>query len=148
MFMVVDKLQVESIISEIEAMNGKHFSHRQYLLLIIENCCGNELRECLNRLIFLGKFLHNTNNLMNRIGKAGEGYEKLLTEFKDNTNEVVVILNKIVDIIPLETRNEINNMVSLHTKTDFENFMRLMEDLSRLKNYELDTNRKICDEFK
>jgi hypothetical protein len=139
---------IENLLLEIEKRNGKNFSFRRHVMIIIEVSCLNEMSETFNRLIFLGKFLHNTNNMMNRIGKEAEGYKALLTEFMAHTNEVINILKKIADATPEGIRNELKSYLNIQTESDFKNFIKLMEDLSRLKNFELDTNRKICEELK
>ena len=139
---------IETLLLEIEKRNGKSFSFRQHVMNIIEVSCLSEMSDTFYRLIFLGKFLHNTNNMMNRIGKEGEGYEKLLNEFIDRTNEVVNILKKFVDVTSEEIRNELQNYKNIQTESGFKNFIKLMEDLSWLKNFELDTNRRICEDLK
>jgi hypothetical protein len=139
---------IENLLLEIEKRNGKSFSFRRHVMNIIEVSCLNEMSETFNRLIFLGKFLHNTDNMMNRIGKEAEGYKKLLSEFMDHTNEVINILKKIVDVASEEIRNELKNYTSIQTESDLKNFKKIMEDLSWLKNFELDTNRKLCEELR
>jgi hypothetical protein len=139
---------IDNLLLEIEKREGKSFSFRRHVMIIIEVSCLNEMSETFNRLIFLGKFLYNTNNIMSRIGKEGKGYEKLMNEFMDHANEVINILKKIVDVASEERRSDLKNYTSIQTKSDLKNFIKLMEDLSRLKNFELDTNRKICEELK
>ena len=58
------------------------------------------------------------------------------------------ILKKIVDVTSEEIRNELQNYMNIQTESGFKNFIKLMEDLSWLKNFELDTNRKICEDLK
>jgi hypothetical protein len=100
---------IEDLLLEIEKQNEKSFSYRHYIMNIIEVSRLNKMCDTFNRLIFLAKFLHNTNNIMNRIGKNGEGYVKLLTEFMNHTNEVINILKKIVEVAPEDIRNELKN---------------------------------------
>jgi hypothetical protein len=139
---------IENLLLEIEKRNGKSFSLRQHVMYLIEDSCLSEMSDTFYRLIFLGKFLHNTNNMINRIGKEGEGYEKLLDEFIDHAYEVVNILKKIIDVTSEQIRNELKNYMNIQTVSGFKNFIKLMEDLSWLKNYELDSNRKICEDLK
>jgi hypothetical protein len=146
--MPLENHDVERLLLEIENRNGKCFYDRRFVISIIKISCLGGMADSFNRLILLGKFLHNTNNIMNRIGKEGEGYKKLLSEFMDHTNEVLYILKKIIAAASEEIRNELKSYLNLQMESDFKNFIKLMEDLSLLKNFELDTNRKLCEEFK
>ena len=145
--MPINNFQAESLIAEIELLRGKRFSHKDVIENIVKISCDNETIGIFNRLIFLAKFLHNTHRMMNRIGKEGEGYKKLLSEFIGNANEAIGILKKIADVTSEEFRNELQLFMNIQTKTDLENFLKLMEDLSWLKNFELDSNCKICEDL-
>lgn len=142
-----EKDKINSLIADVESMNGKNLSNRSEISMIIATAKLHGMTDTFNRLIFLGKFLFNTHNIMNRIGKQGEGYEKLSNEFQDNSKLFLQDLEIIIDTSAGDTRDCLLKFISFQNTTDFNNFMMLIEDLSLLKNFELDTHRKILEEL-
>lgn len=142
-----EKDKINSMVADIEKLNDKNLNHRSEISMIIETVKLHGMADTFNRLIFLGKFLFNTHNIMNRIGKNSEGYEKLSNEFRDNSKLFLQDLEAIIDTSAEDTKECLMRLISFQNTTDFNDFMKLIEDLSLLKNFELDTHRKILEEL-
>lgn len=142
-----EKDKINSLITDIESMNGKNLSNRSEISMIIETAKLYGMVDTFNRFIFLGKFLFNTRNIMNRTGKNSEGYEKLSNEFQDNSKLFLQDLEAIIEASAEDAKDCLLRFISFQNTTDFQDFMKLIEDLSLLKNYEIDTHRKILEEL-
>lgn len=142
-----EKDKINSLITDIEKLNGKNLSNRSEISMIIETSKLHGMVDTFNRLIFLGKFLFNTHKIMNKTGKDSEGYEKLSNEFQDNSKLFLQDLEIIIEASAEDTRDCLLKFISFQNTTDFNNFMMLIEDLSLLKNYEIDTHRKILEDL-
>jgi hypothetical protein len=142
-----EKDKINSLITDIEKLNGKNLSNRSEISMIIETSKLHVMVDTFNRLIFLGKFLFNTHKIMNKTGKDSEGYEKLSNEFQDNSKLFLQDLEAIIDMSAEDSKDCLMRLISFQNTTVFNNFMLLIEDLSLLKNYEIDTHRKILEEL-
>jgi hypothetical protein len=142
-----EKDKINKLITDIERMNGKNLCNRSEISMIIETTKLHGMVDTFNRLIFLGKFLFNTHNVMNRTGKDSEGYEKLSNEFQDNSRLFLQDLEAIIDTSAKDMKDCLMRLISFQNTTDFNDFKLLIEDLSLLKNYEIDSHRKILEEI-
>jgi hypothetical protein len=141
--MSVSSTQIKLFLDKVEENAVRRISYKSYLTELISAICNTGKKELLGEIIFLGKFLHNAMNIMNRIGANGEGYEKLQSEFVKNTDKLIGQLK----VVSIGLKNEFDEFALAESLESFKNFSSFVEDLNLLKNYELDTHKKICEEL-
>ncbi len=110
----------------------------------------NELREILEltsrhgeasafrEAIFQAKFAVKTRDVMTRIGEKGEGYEQLSTEFQKSLERTSVLLKTIVEHSDESYRASLAVKFLEMKRESFGNLLKLLEDLSWVKNWEVD----------
>lgn len=75
---------------------------------------------------------------MKRIGKEGEGYEKLASEFEASINKASTMLGGLVDNLPTcAERDTLKSILELNPES-FEKLLELFHDLSWVKNWLVD----------
>lgn len=88
--------------------------------------------------IFQAKFVTKTMEVMNRIGREGEGFDKLSSEFQNSIEKSSALLKTIVKESPEDFKQHIVREFFGMDQESLGNFLRLLEDLSWVKNFELD----------
>lgn len=88
--------------------------------------------------IFHAKFATKTREVMNRIGRDGEGFDKLSAEFQKSIEKVTTLLKTIVKESPEDVKKHFVNDFFAMDQKSFSNLLKLLEDLSWVKNWEVD----------
>jgi hypothetical protein len=145
--MALKDSQIKEMIIKIESQTERKFLTSNQIMKLIKIADNYGMADTFNRLIFLAKFLHNTQKIMKNVGKSGEGYTKLSTEFGENTKLFMGDLNAFIERATNRNKVELREILNIESSSKFDQFLKLIEDLSWLKNYELDTNSKIFDEL-
>ncbi len=89
-------------------------------------------------LIFQAKFLVRTQEVMKRIGPGADGFEKLSTEFQSSVQKSVDALKILIDRAPEEISRKFTNNFFTRETESFDRLMKLMFDLSWIKNWQVD----------
>ena len=96
------------------------------------------MQEQLNDLAFSSKFITKSFDLMQRIGKDGNGYEKLSQEFSSQIQKAQDLLKQFLDHTDAMTNAHFTgNYLEMNTLT-MQNLMQLFHDLGWYKNYQID----------
>lgn len=120
----------------------QHFNRRLRFLQEVGFLLDESNRQGLDQpfrdAMFQAKIATKTREVMNRIGREGEGFDKLSVEFQVSIEKVSTLLKTIVKESPDEIKHLfVNNFFSLD-QAGFNNLLGLLEDLGWLKNWELD----------
>lgn len=95
-------------------------------------------QQLLDDLAFSAKFIVKSFDLMQRIGKDGNGYEKIAGEFSAQISKSQSLLKKMLEPADALTKAHFGgNYLEMNTLT-LENLMQLFHDLSWYKNYRID----------
>ncbi len=93
-------------------------------------------------IIFTAKFLHNALKSIKRTENA-ENKDKLLLEYQAKVEKIKQDLEFIWSDFSDAQKSVFKSTFLENTHDSFENFNKLIEDLSWVKNYEIDNNIKI-----
>ncbi|HUI11808.1 MAG TPA: hypothetical protein VL221_15860 [Bacteroidota bacterium] len=128
------------LLLELEKLSGGAITRRADLGVLLE--CGRSQPgwDALDRLSFFAKFLHRTRGIMTRIGRDGEGYDRLLDEFTEATARTRTLMAELLREVPEETRRRMTSTYLDMTPGSFDNLLSLCHDLSWYKNFLIDTH--------
>jgi len=126
------------LLLELDTLSGGALNRRADLGILLE--CGREgpRRKTLDELSFFGKFLHRTHGIMARIGRDGEGYDRLLKEFTDATARTKALLAELLPEAPDDERRRLTSTYLAMTPGALDNLLALCRDLSWYKNLLID----------
>ena len=130
-----------SLLSKLDAFSGGKITRRSDLGILLESGRNPPEREMLDELGFYAKFLHRTYGIMTRIGRVGEGYDRLANEFSDAAAKARALVTSLVARSPEDVRARITALYLPMTQEGLENMLSLCHDLSWYKNWLIDTKR-------
>ncbi|MFA5832028.1 MAG: hypothetical protein WDA22_00995 [Bacteroidota bacterium] len=106
--------------------------------VLIQIAEDHSLQEQMDDLVFSAKFITKSFDLMQRIGKDGNGYEKLSDEFSVQIKKSQEILKQLLEKADAMTKAHFSgSYLEMNTLT-MQNLMLLYHDLSWYKNYLID----------
>jgi len=131
--------ETKTIIARINEMSGNTLQRSMDLARLIDLSRRFNRGHVLDDLAFLAKFLSKSFEIMKRIGKEGEGYDKLFSEFSVNVTKSQYLIASLIegssdDVAAYFTAT----YCSVGEKT-MNNLMQLIHDLGWYKNYRIDT---------
>jgi len=128
----------KTLLSLINETSGKTLKRSMDLGTLIEIAQQHSLQGQLDDLVFSSKFIVKSFELMQRIGKDGNGYEKLSQEFSDQIQKAQTLLKQFLDRADGMTKAHFSgNYLEMNTLT-MQNLMQLFHDLGWYKNYQID----------
>ena len=134
--------ETQFYLNEVEKFAQRKFQFRHEISLLVESAALHSQQHVLDEITFLAKFSVNASNILKREGAGKEETSKLEREFKQNLEKSSSLIRELISDIPDDERNMfISRFLSL-THEGMGNFMKLMYELSWLKNYSLDTKRQ------
>lgn len=98
----------------------------------------NAMLEQFDRLAFLAKFVSKTHRIMERIGKNGEGYDKVSREFGAALEEITALLQTLIFRAPEEERFRFTAVYLKSTLEGLGNLLLLLSDVSWYKSWRTD----------
>lgn len=134
------ELQSETIrfIDDLQGHFARKLTFSQEVGLLLQQSASQRQDEVFRDAIFQAKFVTRTREVMNRIGREGEGFDKLSTEFQNSIEKSSALLKTIVKESPEEIKQHFVKDFFGLDQASFGNFLKLLEDLSWVKNFELD----------
>ncbi len=87
---------------------------------------------------FQAKFLIRSQEVMRRIGRGADGFDKMAAEFQSGVERTMTLLRTVVKEAPTERRDR---FLHEHVRPEgeaFARFLSLCADLARIKNWEVD----------
>ncbi len=130
-----------SLLATLDKLSHNTLGRRTDLGVLIELATLERQQDTLDELSFTAKFLHRSLGIMRRIGKDGNGYDKLESEFKGNLQKASTLVGTLIRNAPEETRQHFTSTYLGLTPGALENFMMLLHDLSWYKNWLIDRSR-------
>ena len=132
----------ESLLSELDSLSGGKITRRPDLGVLLD--CGRVRpeRDMLEELAFYSKFLHRTQGIMTRIGRDGQGYDRLATEFSEALGKIRSLLASLIARAPDHVRESIAAAYLAVTREALDNLLALCNDLGWYKNWLIDTGHR------
>jgi hypothetical protein len=129
---------VEKTIAAIEHHSRGKLRRISDLTFLLHMAATTKRMKEFDRLSFLAKFASRTYRIMERIGKSGEGYEKLSAEFSTAVEEMKSIMQMLIAGAPADRQAGFAAGVFDLTPDAFGNLLDLLSDLAWYKNYTID----------
>ncbi len=128
----------KTLLSAVNDASGKTLKRSLDLGVLLQIAEEHSMQELLDDLAFSSKFIGKSFELMQRIGKDGNGYEKLSAEFTTQISKSQSVLKQLLESSDAVTRVHFaGNYLEMNTLT-MQNLMQLYHDLHWYKNYQLD----------
>lgn len=126
------------LLATLDTFSGRKLTRREDLGALIELATLSNRQTELNNLSFFAKFISKTIGIMKRIGKNGEGYDKLEHEFTEAIEKSRALLTTLLAPAPSATRQHFSNQYLVLTPDALQNLLSLCYDLSWYKNWMID----------
>lgn len=132
----------QTLLFDIESFTNRKFHYPNFILDMFNCSVEYGLQWELADIIFTAKFLQNALNSIKRTDQP-ENRDKLLVEYQEKIENLKHDLDLICGHTS-EDKKSIFRMTFLQNTQDcLNNLNKLIEDLSWVKNYEIDKNTKI-----
>jgi hypothetical protein len=130
--------KTRQFVDDLQRYSNRKLVYPEEVGYLLDQATLRGLDQPLRDAIFHAKFAVKTREIMGRIGRDGEGFDKLSVEFENSIEKTSTLLKTIVKESPEEIKQHfIRDFFSLD-QSSFGNFIRLLEDLGWVKNYEID----------
>lgn len=128
---------VEQLIDSLEQDGKGSLNHRDMLVLLLDRASEGMAQLFLDAC-FHAKFVVRTQEVMRRIGKDGEGFDKLSAEFQAGVERTSDLLRAMVK----DATGPVKGRLTAHfldlSPEALQRLLELCSDLSRIKNWEVD----------
>ncbi len=132
----------DSLLSELDSFSGGKIKHRPDLGILLESGRTAPEREILDELGFYAKFLHRMYGIMTRIGRDGEGYERLANEFSEAVGKTRTLISSLLAEVPGDVRERFAATYLSMSRESLDNLLSLCHDLGWYKNWLIDKKRQ------
>ena len=129
----------KTLLSKISVASGNKLHRSMDLGVLIEFAFQKQIQNTLDDLAFSAKFLSKSFELMKRIGKEGEGYDKLEAEFTAQVEKSRAVIQQLIDPADSLTKAHFEGTYLGMDTLALQNLMQLFHDLSWYKNYQIDS---------
>ena len=129
---------ITRFLSELKAYASRDLPYDADIGLLLKMAKASEQMPMFEELIFVAKFVSRTFEVMKRIGSDADGYDKLASEFKDNTERAASLMKRLLQEAPHEERQHFEARYFDLDQESFGRLMGLLSDLSWVKNWRVD----------
>lgn len=127
-----------TLLAALETFSQHKLTRRNDLGTLIELAFRHDKRTLLDDLSFLAKFVSRSHGIMKRIGRDGEGYDKLSHQFGENLERATTLLRTLVKEAPEDVKSQFASTYFTMTQDAMQNLLALFYDLSWYKNWRID----------
>ena len=125
-------------VERLQEFSAQRVRFPQEIGVLFELTNGQRQEQVLQDAIFHATFAVKTKDVMERIGRDGEGFDKLSAEFQTSIEKTATLLKTIVKESPDDIKQHFVRDFFALDQASFLNFTRLLEDLRWIKNWEID----------
>jgi hypothetical protein len=130
--------ETAALISQLRTFSDSKLTRENDLGLLLDLALRNAQESLLENLSFYAKFVSRTYGIMKRIGKVGNGYDRLLEEFTENLTKATDLARSLVTNGSPEVRHHFASTFFATTPEALDNLLALFYDLSWYKNWLID----------
>ncbi len=125
---------------QLRAFASGRLNYPRDIAVLVDLSWKQNMGQVFRDVIFHAKFAVKTKEVMARIGRDGQGYDKLSGEFQNSVEKTTTLLKTILKEAPADIKERfVNSFFSLDQES-FANLAKLLEDLCWVKNWEVDGN--------
>ncbi len=136
--MIVISRTTQALIDTLTEFSGNKIARPHDLGILLEVGRSQEYHSLLDELSFLAKFVRRSYGIMRRIGRDGEGYEKVSAEFMSNLNTVRDRIRTLIGAGAGEESVRFEGEYLELSQSALDNLMSLLYDLEWYKNWNID----------
>jgi len=130
--------RIEDFVEELDEFSGGVLTRKTDLGFLLELASSNNEKDKFERLAFLAKFAGKSRKIMERIGRNGEGYDKIASELSAALEEVVTLLAHLTSFAPDAKSSRFSQTYLSHTPEALQQLFSLLTDISWYKNWTID----------
>jgi hypothetical protein len=131
----------QAILAELDALSSRRLTRRDDLGALLELAEHSGKHAALEELSFHAKFISRSYRIMKRIGRDGEGYDRLNSEFLNALERCRSLTRDVLGGAPRPIKERIENLYLELSPSSVEAMLALADDLSWYKNWLLDRRR-------
>jgi hypothetical protein len=133
--------ETKSLLAKINDASGNRLHRSMDLGRLIELSSLSGQQGKMDDLAFFSKFLTKSFDLMTRIGKENEGYEKLFGEFTADVEKSQTLIQSLTANAPKDIQMYFSTTYLAMNDKTMSNLMQLFHDLGWYKNYQIDSRQ-------
>jgi hypothetical protein len=130
------------LLRALDAMSGGRLRRKEDVGTLVELANRYQMSTTLEELVFEAKFISKSHGMMTRVGRDGEGYERLSKEFTGSIHRAIALTRTLVQVAPEDVRSHFDARYFPITTGGLEEFLLLADDLRWYKNWLLDRKRR------
>lgn len=127
-------------IRELERSSNRKLDYPNDVGYLLESARRLQKMDAFGEATFLAKFVTKSLAVIKRIGPDGEGYDKIYSEFQASLQKTSSLLRSLNQGLPDEIRQSQEALFFTLTQESLDRLLKLMMDLSLVKNWTLDGN--------
>lgn len=128
-------------IRKVEQAGSTSLNYREELAFLHDLAQSNSLRAVFDEITFYAKFVVHAYGILNRVGSSGEETAKMSSEFESALAKVTGLIKEIVREAPEDEKLRFEKRFFSPSHESLAFLLKLLQDLSRIKNYMLDRER-------
>jgi len=125
-------------LEELGTYAKKELQHANILGMLIDHARQADRWPAMEEISFYAKFITKAHDLMFRIGRDGEGYDKISAEFEKSATTVQSRLKELVSSMPQDRRTNFEETFLNLDQGSLTRLMGLLNDLAWVKNWMVD----------
>jgi len=127
-----------NLLLALERLSRNKLTCREDLGVLLELARERGADEELEELSFQAKFAARAFTIMKRIGRNGEGYDRLAAEFGASLEKVRALATMLLQGAQPDVRGRLHSTYLVMTPESLERLLALLYDLSWYKNWRID----------
>jgi len=131
-----------AVLAELDALSSRRLRRRDDLGALLELAEQAAQQPALEELSFHAKFISRSYRIMKRIGRDGEGYDRLNSEFLNALERCRSLMRGVLGGAPRPIRDRMESSYLELSPSSIEALLALADDLSWYKNWLLDRRRQ------
>ncbi len=128
----------DELLLQIEKVANKKFRYRTEVSSLLMLSYEKNLHGVFDDVLFLSKFLTQAVGVLKREGTESETTLPLQTEFKTNLEKLHTLLRTMVNDADEQSKQNLVSRFLNMNPVSMENLLSLAQELSWIKNYQLD----------
>jgi len=131
--------RTKELLSNIDTLSGNTLQRSRDLAQLIELSSAFKREQALDDLAFHAKFVTKSFEVMKRIGREGEGYDKLFSEFSASVKKCQSLIGTLTEGVEGTVVSHYSETYCSAGERTMDNLMQLFHDLGWYKNFRIDT---------
>lgn len=135
------RAESQQFVQELESYAKIPLACKEEIALLLDEARSGGKMEVFEDIAFYAKFIAKSHDLMKRIGPDGEGYDKVAAEFQSAIEKITSLIKTLIKEGPEEVKQRFMRHYFRMEPDSFAALMRLIRELSWVKNWMVDGNR-------